>query len=199
MIYLVKSLLSRLPYFSGKTPEQGPEIDLEAARGLELMASAARGNENEGRQSTHSIHGEDLNNPLPTIRLPKAASPTEDRLHSVMKILRKQELAKHMIALSMPLATALLAKQDQIYMSPSFRLFLILITIGFTALWIGNLMHEEFHYARNIELLGYVFVLIAFFGIMASFVGFSPLAVIPLICLIVTIVPLGRAFISKSN
>ncbi|KAF3432016.1 hypothetical protein FNV43_RR26755 [Rhamnella rubrinervis] len=197
MVSLVKSLSCRLPHFSGKTPQQGPEIDLEAGRGFEFMTPAAGDNESEGRQSTHSIHGEDLNNPSPTIRLPMSVSPDQDRLHAVMKTLRKQELAKHMFALSIPLTTALLANQNPLSMSPPFRLFLILITIGFTALWIGNLLHEECHYAKNIELLGHVFVLIAIFGTMASFIGFSLLAVIPLVCLIVTVVPLGRAFISE--
>ena len=124
------------------------------------------------------------------------ASPDQDRSPSVMEIMRKQEIAKHMFALTIPLAITLLANQNVIPLSrsPFFRLFLILITIGFTALWIGNPLHVEYRLAKKIELLGCALVLLAIFGTVAFFLESSLLAVIPLVCWIATMIPLGRAF-----
>lgn len=184
----------RLPFSSeDKTPEEDPEIVLDEDRGLESMTSPASGGYGRGgRQSSHdhdSVHGEDSNDSSPT-GFPEESSPDQNRLHSVMK----------MFDLAIPLVTYLLAYRNPLFGGSSFRLLLFLIwATKFSAPWFGNLMHDYYFFANNIEFLGYGFMLTAFYSTVASFIGFSLLALIPVLCLIASVVALHTAFFNGNS
>ncbi|KAF3432012.1 hypothetical protein FNV43_RR26751 [Rhamnella rubrinervis] len=121
-------------------------------------------------------------------------------LHPVTKILRKQELAKQILGLAIPMTMGLMAYYNTMAMTLAARLAFVLLSIGFVALWNGNLLHETYPgISHKIELLGYACVLTAFYTLVAYFLKHTYLALLPIICLILSLVPLGMAFYNRRS
>lgn len=124
----------------------------------------------------------------------------ENCLHPVMKILREQELAKHILGLAIPMTMGLMAYYNPLAMTLATRLAFVLLSISFAALWNGNLLRETYPgFSHKIELLGYVCMLTAFYSLVAYFLKHTYLALFPVICLLLSLVPLGMAFYNRNS
>lgn len=122
-----------------------------------------------------------------------------DFLHPVTKILREQELAKQILGLAIPMAMGLMAYYNPMAMTLATRVAFLLLSVGFAALWNGNLLHETYPgFSHKIELLGYACMLTAFYSLVAYYLRFTYLALVPVICLILSLVPLGMAFCNRN-
>lgn len=121
-------------------------------------------------------------------------------VHPVMKILREQELAKQILGFAIPMTMGLMAYYNPMAMTLATRLAFVLLSIGFAALWNGNLLHETYPgFSHKIELLGYACMLTAFYTLVAYFLKHTYLAFVPIICLILSLVPLGMAFFNRRS
>lgn len=121
-------------------------------------------------------------------------------VHPVTKILKEQELAKQILSLAIPMTMGLMAYYNPMAMTLATRLAFVLLSIGFAALWNGNLLHETYPgFSHKIELLGYACMLVAFYTLVAYFLKHTYLALVPIICLILSLVPLGMAFYNRRS
>ncbi|KAJ7943304.1 hypothetical protein O6P43_032879 [Quillaja saponaria] len=124
--------------------------------------------------------------------LPKQEEEEED-YHPVIKIIRKQELGRHILVLAIPMMMGIIASYNPLSMNACTLFVVVALLFGFAAIWNGILLAKTYPKVSVLILVtGIGLMLFAFLALVGCLLPLK-LKWIPVLCWFFTLFPLAKA------
>ncbi|KAL3732170.1 hypothetical protein ACJRO7_028929 [Eucalyptus globulus] len=124
----------------------------------------------DGAIRPSNVHGTRSTTTVGTSQTRTFDSSQSGPVHPILKLFQRQELGKEVLGFTVPMTTGLLFNQNQGLTYLQASAVILALSIGFKTTWNGMLLREMCPcVASALECFGVASVLVAFFGLVSSF------------------------------